>query len=86
MLLLDDMQVLMFHSLAFVVGYYITRFSVSGSDRVPVARCISLETGMQVQLPSAFSICLQIEPSSYDAAKFPCCCCCCCGVPVCLAC
>lgn len=46
---LNVMQVLMFHSLAFVVGYYITRFSVSGSDRMPVARCISLETGMQVQ-------------------------------------
>lgn len=54
------MQVVLFHSLAFCVGYFMTHSSVSGPDRVPVARCISLETGMQVQLPPPASpACMQ---------------------------
>lgn len=42
-------QVLLFHSLAFVVGYFMTKASTSGNDAVPLAHCISLETGMQVR-------------------------------------
>ncbi|KAL3142610.1 hypothetical protein ABBQ38_002924 [Trebouxia sp. C0009 RCD-2024] len=44
------LPVLLFHSLAFCVGYFMTHTCVSGPDRVPVARCISLETGMQSSL------------------------------------
>ncbi|KAL3152228.1 hypothetical protein ABBQ32_001310 [Trebouxia sp. C0010 RCD-2024] len=44
------LPVVLFHSLAFCVGYFMTHSSVSGPDRVPVARCISLETGMQSSL------------------------------------
>ena len=45
---LNALQVLVFHSLAFAIGYLMIRTSSSGSDGIPVARCISLETGMQV--------------------------------------
>ena len=40
----------MFHSLAFMIGYFVTRANAGGEDAIPVARCISLETGMQVCL------------------------------------
>lgn len=46
--LLIALQVLVFHSLAFAIGYLMIRTSSPGSDGIPVARCISLETGMQV--------------------------------------
>ena len=44
------LQVLIFHFLAFIIGYFMTRASTSGADAIPVARCLSLETGMQVCL------------------------------------
>lgn len=69
--LLDATQVLLFHSLAFVVGYFLTHSSVSGPDRVPVARCISLETGMQVQLPST---CFHLNTRTVSQCQMPCCC------------
>lgn len=42
------LQVMLFHVLTFSTGYLMTRASVPGEDAVPVAHCISLETGMQV--------------------------------------
>ena len=46
--LLAHMQVLVFHSLAFVVGYAMTRAANVEADSIATSRCISLETGMQV--------------------------------------
>lgn len=40
-------QVLIFHVTSFVGGYYMTRLTIGKND-VPLSRCISLETGMQV--------------------------------------
>lgn len=42
------LQIFVFHALAFVIGYFMTRASSAADDAVPAARCISLETGMQV--------------------------------------
>ncbi|KAL0031573.1 hypothetical protein WJX77_007741 [Trebouxia sp. C0004] len=42
--------VMVFHSVAFAVGYLMARTTSPGSDGVPIARCISLETGMQSSL------------------------------------
>ena len=46
--LLAHMQVLVFHSLAFIVGYAMTRAATVEADSIATSRCISLETGMQV--------------------------------------
>ena len=40
----------MLHGTAFTAGYYLARCTVA-SKSLPLARCISLETGMQVSLP-----------------------------------
>ncbi|KAL0051459.1 hypothetical protein WJX82_007853 [Trebouxia sp. C0006] len=44
------LPVMVFHSVAFAVGYLMARTASPGSDGVPIARCISLETGMQSSL------------------------------------
>lgn len=42
------LQVFVFHALAFAIGYVMARSTSQGPDGLQVARCISLETGMQV--------------------------------------
>lgn len=42
------MQVLVLHAAAFAAGYALARTTVARASQ-PLARCISLETGMQVQ-------------------------------------
>ena len=44
-------QVLMLHSAAFAAGYYLAHFTIA-QDSVALARCISLESGMQVRASS----------------------------------
>lgn len=44
------LPVLVFHSLAFVVGYAMTRAATVEADSIATSRCISLEIGMQSSL------------------------------------
>lgn len=44
-------QVLFFHAAAFFTGHVLASQTIA-KESLPLARCLSLETGMQVMLPS----------------------------------